>query len=55
MLYITMFPQVSAGPVVRYCDVADQIRMRESTMADRLQGFYRFVIGLAKKILIADD
>ena len=54
MLYITMFPQLIAGPIVRYCDVADQIRQRESTMADRLQGFYRFVIGLSKKILIAD-
>ena len=54
MLYITMFPQLIAGPIVRYCDVADQIRQRESTMANRLQGFYRFVIGLCKKILIAD-
>ena len=54
MLYITMFPQLIAGPIVRYCDVAQQIRQRESTMADRLQGFYRFVIGLSKKILIAD-
>ena len=54
MLYITMFPQLIAGPIVRYTDVADQIRQRESTMADRLQGFYRFVIGLCKKILIAD-
>jgi len=54
MLYITMFPQLIAGPIVRYTDVADQIRERESTMADRLQGFYRFVIGLCKKILIAD-
>jgi alginate O-acetyltransferase complex protein AlgI len=54
MLYITMFPQLIAGPIVRYCDVADQIRQRESTLADRMQGFYRFVIGLSKKILIAD-
>ena len=54
MLYITMFPQLIAGPIVRYCDVAEQIRYRESTLADRLQGFYRFVIGLAKKVLIAD-
>ena len=54
MLYITMFPQLIAGPIIRYCDVADQIRSRESSMADRLQGFYRFVIGLCKKILIAD-
>ena len=54
MLYITMFPQLIAGPIVRYCDVADQIRQRESSLSDRLQGFYRFVIGLCKKILIAD-
>ncbi len=54
MLYIIMFPQLIAGPIVRYCDVADQIRQRESTLADRMQGFYRFVIGLSKKILIAD-
>jgi alginate O-acetyltransferase complex protein AlgI len=54
VLYITMFPQLIAGPIIRYCDVADQIRSRESSMADRLQGFYRFVIGLCKKILIAD-
>ena len=54
MLYITMFPQLIAGPIVRYRDVAEQIRSRESSMADRLQGFYRFVIGLCKKILIAD-
>ena len=54
VLYITMFPQLIAGPIIRYCDVADQIRNRESSMSDRLQGFYRFVIGLCKKILIAD-
>ncbi len=54
MLYITMFPQLIAGPIVRYCDVAEQIRQRESTLVDRMQGFYRFVIGLSKKILIAD-
>ena len=54
MLYIVMFPQLIAGPIVRYCDVADQIRQRESTLVDRMQGFYRFVIGLSKKILIAD-
>lgn len=54
MLYIAMFPQLIAGPIIRYCDVAEQIRERQSTMDDRLQGFYRFVIGLCKKILIAD-
>ena len=54
MLYITMFPQLIAGPIIRYCDIADQIRNRESLHSDRLQGFYRFVIGLCKKVLIAD-
>ena len=54
MLYIVMFPQLIAGPIVRYCDIADQIRNRESLYTDRLHGFYRFVIGLAKKVLIAD-
>ena len=54
MLYITMFPQLIAGPIVRYNEVADQIRNRESSYTDRLQGFYRFVIGLCKKILVAD-
>ena len=54
MLYITMFPQLIAGPIIRYCDIADQIRNRESLFSDRLHGFYRFVLGLCKKILIAD-
>ena len=54
MLYITMFPQLIAGPIIRYCDIADQIRNRDSLYTDRLHGFYRFVIGLCKKVLIAD-
>ena len=53
-LYITMFPQLIAGPIIRYCDIADQIRERQYLMTDRLQGFYRFTLGLCKKILIAD-
>ncbi|MCK9302264.1 MAG: hypothetical protein M0P35_03575 [Bacteroidales bacterium] len=54
MLYIMMFPQLIAGPIIRYCDIADQIRERNSYMEDRMRGFYRFVLGLSKKILIAD-
>ena len=54
ILYIIMFPQLIAGPIVRYCDVSEQITHRESKWSDCLQGFYRFVIGLCKKILIAD-
>jgi len=54
ILYIAMFPPLIAGPIIRYRDIADQIRERYSTMSDRLHGFYRFVLGLSKKILIAD-
>ena len=54
MLYIIMFPQLIAGPIVRYCDIADEIRSREQNWSESLQGFYRFVIGLSKKVLIAD-
>ena len=54
MVYIIMFPQLIAGPIVRYNEVEQQLRHRESPASERLQGFYRFVIGLAKKVLIAD-
>lgn len=54
MLYILMFPQLIAGPIVRYETIADQLVSRSETNADRLVGFYRFVIGLSKKVLIAD-
>ena len=54
MLYIIMFPQLIAGPIVRYCDIADEIRHREQNWPEILQGFYRFVIGLSKKILLTD-
>ena len=55
MVYIIMFPQLIAGPIVRYTDIADQIAaQRRLRWEECLQGFYRFVIGLAKKVLIAD-
>ena len=55
MVYIIMFPQLIAGPIVRYTDIADQITaQRRLRWEECLQGFYRFVIGLAKKVLIAD-
>ena len=49
-----MFPQLIAGPIVNYNSVAAQLVSRTSTMEDRVVGFYRFVIGLAKKVLIAN-
>lgn len=49
-----MFPQLIAGPIVRFNTIADQITNREAKGSDRISGFYRFVIGLAKKVLIAN-
>ncbi len=54
LLYIMMFPQLIAGPIVRFNTIADQIEGRRETNYDRLLGFYRFCIGLAKKVLIAN-
>ncbi len=54
VVYIIMFPQLIAGPIIRYCDIADQIRHRRAFFEDRMYGFYRFVLGLSKKVLIAD-
>lgn len=55
-LYIIFFPKLIAGPIVRYYDLADQItdRSHNDTIDNRLTGFYRFIIGLAKKVLIAN-
>ena len=54
IVYIMMFPQLIAGPIVRYGDIEGQIRHRDYKAPELLQGFYRFVIGLSKKVLIAD-
>lgn len=55
IVYIIMFPQLIAGPIVRYTDIAGQITAERRLRWDEcLQGFYRFVIGLSKKVLIAD-
>ncbi len=54
LLYIFSFPQMIAGPIVRYNEIAAQIVNRKETIDDRLYGFYRFCIGLAKKVLIAN-
>lgn len=54
LLYIMSFPQMIAGPIVRFNSIADQITSRIETIDDKLNGFYRFCIGLAKKVLIAN-
>ncbi|MDD2982909.1 MAG: MBOAT family protein [Crocinitomicaceae bacterium] len=54
LLYIMSFPQMIAGPIVRFNSIADQIINRKETIDEKLIGFYRFCIGLAKKVLIAN-
>jgi len=54
LLYIMSFPQMIAGPIVRFNTIAEQITSRNETIDDKLIGFYRFSIGLAKKVLIAN-
>lgn len=54
-LYIAMFPQLISGPIVRYDDMAGQIKYREESISDFSYGINRFVIGLAKKVLLADS
>lgn len=55
-LYIFFFPQLVAGPIIRFHEVAEQIdnRILNYTTSNMLNGFFRFMIGLAKKIWIAD-
>lgn len=56
LVYIMLFPQMIAGPIVRFNQIADQIENRKhlETMDNKLLGLFRFAIGLAKKVLIAN-
>ena len=54
LLYVSMFPQLIAGPIVRYVDVAAQIESRESDPENVFRGVTRFCVGLGKKVLLAD-
>ncbi len=53
--YIAMFPQLIAGPIVRYVDVAAQLKERKHTFEKTAYGIRRFAVGFAKKVLIADS
>lgn len=53
-LYISFFPQLVAGPIVKYKTVDDQIRNRNESIESFSYGINRFVMGLAKKVIIAD-
>lgn len=55
-LYILFFPQLIAGPIVRYNEIENQIRDRQNSenAENRLRGLFRFVLGLSKKLIIAN-
>ena len=54
MTYISLFPQLVAGPIVRYSDVKKELVKRESNFDKFSEGITRFVIGLSKKVLLAN-
>jgi alginate O-acetyltransferase complex protein AlgI len=53
--YVALFPQLIAGPIVRYKDIADQLDSRRETKAKFASGVGRFCIGLSKKVLLANN
>ena len=53
--YVAMFPQLIAGPIVRYADVARELEERTHSITEAGQGVRRFIVGLAKKVLIANS
>lgn len=55
LLYISMFPQLIAGPIVRYGTVAAEIHERRVTANDLSEGVYRFLLGLGKKVIVANQ
>ena len=54
LLYISMFPQLIAGPIVRYATIAEEIKNRRTTLADLSEGLTRLMIGLGKKVILAN-
>ncbi len=54
-LYVTFFPQLIAGPIVRYQTVEEEIHTRKETLDGFVRGLRRFIIGLAKKVIIANQ
>ena len=53
--YVSLFPQLIAGPIVRYEDVAEQLRHRKETLQGFTDGVKLFLIGLSKKVLLANE
>ncbi len=55
LLYISLFPQLVAGPIVRYQTIAEEIDSRKTCITDAFEGFLRLIIGLSKKVLLANN
>ena len=53
-LYVSLFPQLIAGPIVRYQTVSDEIENRSTSLHDFSEGVSRFIVGLGKKVIIAN-
>ena len=53
--YVALFPQLIAGPIVRYVDVAWELENRQTTWEDVSYGLRRFLVGLGKKVILADN
>ena len=53
--YVTLFPQLIAGPIVRYSDIAHQLQNRSHCWEDAMLGIRRFLVGLGKKVILADN
>jgi len=54
-LYVSMFPQLIAGPIVRYSVIEDEIDNRSTTVNDLCEGALRVIVGLAKKVIVANN
>ncbi|MBE6980149.1 MAG: MBOAT family protein [Ruminococcaceae bacterium] len=54
LMYVSFFPQLIAGPIVNYTDIAPSLGVRQESWEEVYQGFTRFFIGLAKKVLLAN-
>lgn len=55
LMYLSLFPQLIAGPIVRYSTISEEINNRKSTVQDIKYGLNRFILGLSKKVIIADN
>lgn len=54
LLYLLAFPKLIAGPIVRFQEIADEVIERKENIDEKWIGFYRFTLGLAKKVLVAN-